>query len=71
MRTYEVVCEGLASRLVIVESDNQVDAWRAAQAEFASLTGAERDAVAVVDIRESRPDAPPCLQPIFKDGSDA
>ena len=71
MKTYEVVCEGLVSRLVIVESDNQVDAWRAAKAEFASLTGAEREEVAVVDIKEARPDTPPCLQPMFKDGSDA
>jgi len=50
MKTYEVVCEGVVQRLVLVEATNAAEAAQAARQEFSALTGAEKDAVAVVDI---------------------
>jgi hypothetical protein len=50
MKTYEVVCEGVVQRLVLVEATNAVDAAQAAREEFSALTGAEKEGVAIVDI---------------------
>ena len=55
MRTYEVTVEGLVSRLIIVEAENGAEAWHQAKAEFAALTGAERESVAVTDIYTETP----------------
>jgi len=54
MKTYEVICEGIVQRRIVVEATNAVEASRAARAEFAALTGAEKDAVAVVDIYKEK-----------------
>ena len=50
MKTYEVVCEGVVQRMLLVEATNPVDAVDKARTEFASLTGADREGVAVIDI---------------------
>ena len=50
MKTYELECEGLVSRRIIVEADDPVDAWQQAKEEFALLTGAARESVSVVDV---------------------
>lgn len=55
MRTYEITVEGLVSRLIIVEAENGAEALQNAKAEFAALTGAERESVAVVDIYTETP----------------
>ena len=54
MKTYEVICEGIVQRRIFVEATNAVEASREARAEFAALTGAEKDAVAVVDIHKEK-----------------
>jgi len=50
MKTYEVVCEGVVQRLILVEAANAVDAANAARKEFSALTGAEKEGVGIVDI---------------------
>ena len=50
MKTYEVVCEGVVQRLVLVEAANSGEAAQLARKEFSALTGAEMEGVAVVDI---------------------
>ena len=50
MKTYEVVCEGVVQRLVLVEATNGVEAAQAAREEFSALTGADREGVAILDI---------------------
>jgi hypothetical protein len=50
MKTYEVVCEGVVQRLVLVEAANSGEAAHLARKEFSALTGAEMEGVAVVDI---------------------
>ena len=50
MKTYEVVCEGVVQRLVLVEATNAVDAAKAARQEFSALTGAEKEGIAILDI---------------------
>jgi hypothetical protein len=50
MKTYEVVCEGVVQRLVLVEATNAVDAAQAARKEFSALTGADQEGVAILDI---------------------
>ena len=50
MKTYEVVCEGVVQRLVLVEATNAAEAAQAARQEFSALTGADREGVAIVDI---------------------
>ena len=50
MKTYEVVCEGVVQRTVLIEAKNSVEAAEAARQEFASLVGADREGVAIVDI---------------------
>jgi len=50
MKTYEVICEGVIQRLVLVEATNAAEAAQLARREFSALTGAEKDAVAVLDI---------------------
>ena len=55
MRTYEVTVEGVVSRVIIVEAENGAEAWHEAKAEFASLTGAERESIAVVDVYTETP----------------
>ena len=50
MKTYEVVCEGVVQRLVLVEAANAADAVRDARQEFSSLTGAEKGGIAILDV---------------------
>jgi hypothetical protein len=50
LKTYEVICEGVVQRLVLVEATNAVDAAQAAREEFSALTGADREGVAILDI---------------------
>lgn len=50
MKTYEVVCEGVVQRLVLVEATNSVEAAQLAREEFSAFTGAGVEGVAVVDI---------------------
>ncbi len=50
MKTYEVVCEGVVQRLVLVEATNAADAAKAARQEFCALTGAEKEGIAILDI---------------------
>ena len=50
MKTYEVVCEGVVQRLVLVEALNAADAAKAARRELSALTGADQEGVAVLDI---------------------
>ena len=50
MKTYEVVCEGVVQRLVLVEATNAVDAAQAARKEFSAITGAYQENVAILDI---------------------
>ncbi len=50
MKTYEVVCEGVVQRLVLVEALNAADAAKAAREEFSALTGADKEGVAILDI---------------------
>ena len=50
MKTYEVVCEGVVQRLVLVEATNAAEAAVAARQEFCALTGAEKEGIAILDI---------------------
>jgi len=50
MKTYEVVCEGVVQRMVLVEAANAADAAKAARQEFCALTGAEKEGIAILDI---------------------
>ena len=50
MKTYEVVCEGVVQRLVLVEALNAADAAKAARQEFSALTGAVKEGIAILDI---------------------
>ena len=50
MKTYEVICEGVVQRLVLVEATNAADAAVAARQEFCALTGAEKEEIAILDI---------------------
>lgn len=50
MKTYEVVCEGVVQRMVLVEAFSPAHASKLAREEFSALTGAEVEGVAVLDI---------------------
>jgi len=50
LKTYEVTCEGLIQRMVVVEAHNVVEASHLGRKEFAALIGAEVEGVGVVDI---------------------
>jgi hypothetical protein len=50
MKTYEVVCEGVVQRLILVEAENAADAVRSARQEFSSLTGADKEGIAILDV---------------------
>ena len=50
LKTYEVTCEGLIQRMVVVEAHNVVEASHLGRQEFAALIGAEVKGVGVVDI---------------------
>ena len=50
MKTYEVVCEGVVQRMVLVEAANAAEAAVAARQEFCALTGAEKEGIAILDI---------------------
>jgi len=49
IKTYEVTCEGVIRRMVVVEAHHVVEAEALAKKEFAALIGAEEEAVAAVD----------------------
>ena len=50
MKTYEVICEGVVQRLVLVEAANAAEAAQLARREFCNLTGAEKEGIAIIDI---------------------
>ena len=50
MKTYEVVCEGVVQRMVLIEAANAAEASKLAREEFCALTGAEKEGIAIVDI---------------------
>ena len=50
LKTYEVTCEGVIQRMVVVEAHNVVEASHLGRQEFAALIGAEKKEVGVVDI---------------------
>jgi len=50
MKTYEVLCEGVVQRMVLVEAMDAADASKAARQEFSALTGAYEQGVAILDI---------------------
>ena len=50
MKTYEVVCEGVVQRLVLVEAVSPAHASKLARDEFCALTGAEKEGIAILDI---------------------
>ena len=50
IKTYEVTCEGVVSRIQVVEAENVVEASEKARKAFSKGTGAEYHAVAAVDI---------------------
>lgn len=50
LKTYEVICEGVVSRIQIVEAENVVEASEKARWAFFKSTGAEYHGVAAVDI---------------------
>lgn len=50
MKTYEVVCEGVVQRMILVEAANAAEASKLARREFSALTGAQMEGVAVLDI---------------------
>ena len=50
LKTYEVTCEGVIQRMVLVEAHNVVEASHLGRQEFAALIGTEVDGVGVVDI---------------------
>ena len=50
MKTYEVVCEGVVQRLILVEAVSPAHASKLARDEFCALTGAEKEGIAILDI---------------------
>ena len=50
MKTYEVVCEGVVQRMILVTAFSPAHASKLARREFSALTGAEMEGVAVLDI---------------------
>ena len=50
LKTYEVTCEGVVQRMVLVKAHNVVEASHLGRKEFAALIGAEKKEVGVVDI---------------------
>ena len=50
MKTYEIICEGVVQRMILVEAANAAEASKLARREFSALTGAEMEGVAVLDI---------------------
>ena len=50
LKTYEVTCEGVVQRMVVVVAHNVVEASHLGRQEFAALIGAEVEGVGVVDI---------------------
>jgi len=50
MKTYEVVCEGVVQRLVLVEAVSPAHASKLARQEFSAITGAEKEGIAILDI---------------------
>ena len=50
LKTYEVTCEGVIQRMVLVEAHNVVEASHLGRQEFAALIGTEVEGVGVVDI---------------------
>ena len=50
MKTYEIICEGVVQRMILVEAANAAEASKLARREFSALTGAQMEGVAVLDI---------------------
>ena len=50
MKTYEVVCEGVVQRMILVTAVSPAHASKLARREFSALTGAQMEGVAVLDI---------------------
>lgn len=52
MKLYHVLCEGVVTRQITVKAANSAEATTAARQEFASLLGADKDAVAVIEVEK-------------------
>ena len=51
MKTYEIVCEGMVSRTIMVEKASSLeDAIKEARREFSLLVGAREEDVEIADI---------------------
>ena len=50
MKTYEIVCEGMVSRTIMVDANDLSEAVSQASKEFSLLVGAREEDVEVADI---------------------
>ncbi len=50
MKTYEIVCEGMVSRTIMVDANDLSEAVSQARKEFSLLVGAREEDVEVADI---------------------
>lgn len=53
MKTYEIVCEGMVSRTIMVDANDLNEAVSQARKEFSLLVGAREEDVEVADIYEN------------------
>jgi hypothetical protein len=53
MKTYEIVCEGMVSRTIMVDANDLSEAVSQARKEFSLLVGAREEDVEVADIYEN------------------
>ena len=50
MKTYEIVCEGMVSRTIMVDANDLSEAVNQARKEFSLLVGAREEDVEIADI---------------------
>ena len=50
MKTYEIVCEGMVSRTIMVDANDLSEAVSQARKEFSLLVGAREEDVEIADI---------------------
>jgi len=53
MKTYEITCEGMVSRTIMVDANDLSEAVSQARKEFSLLVGAREEDVEVADIYEN------------------
>jgi len=53
MKTYEITCEGMVSRTIMVDANDLSEAVSQARKEFSLLVGAKEEDVEVADIYEN------------------